>query len=181
MLQKMIDCLTNLLKTKLENFEKEIDLNNFSVLYNYSIFFMVLLLNLKSNKTFLILVFEKDSKLIKTLLNILKSSLKYKNSNKISKILCNLFLSEFKEIFFFHKDHLLEELFIINNEKFSKINIEGTDIFPKKIYSNILENILNLKLSFEVIFENLSNLVQSEHIIKKKAFEYQDSDKPTGK
>jgi hypothetical protein len=181
MLQKMLDCLTNLMRTKLENFEKEIDLNNYSVLYNYSIFFMILILNLKSNKTFLFLLFEKDSKLIKILLNILKNSSKYKNSNKISKILCNLFLSEYKDIFFSHKDPFLEELFISNFEKFSKVNIEGTDVFPKKIYSRILDNIINLKLSFEAIFENLTNSNQCDLSGKKKTFEYQDSDKPTGK
>jgi len=126
---------------------------------------MILLINLKTKKTFTYLVFKKDSKLIEILINVIKISKNYKSSNKISKVFCNLFLDEYKEIYFNSNDPVLEELFITNNEKFSKINIEGLDKYPKPVYKNILENIINLDITYSKIFS-------------KNVFE--DSDKPIG-
>ncbi len=68
------------------------------------------------------------------------------------RIFCNLFLDEYKETFFSTEDPILEELFIINNIKFSKVNNEGVDKFPKEIYTGILKTILDLDLTYEKIF-----------------------------
>ena len=121
---------------------------------------------------------------MKVLVNVVKSSRLYQNSNKICKILCNLFLDEYKELYFIHEDPNIENMFIINNEKFSQINHEGLDIYPKQIYKVILDNILNFKLTYDLIFKKVLKNSQSKEEdtpIKRKSFLYEDSDRPVGK
>ena len=51
-----------------------------------------------------------------------------------------------KEIFILNK---VDELFILNNEKFTKINVEGLDIYPKEIYKIILDIVIKLDFTYE--------------------------------
>ena len=44
-------------------------------------------------------------------------------------------------------------MFIFNNEKFSEVNNEGLDVYPKSFYKNILENILQIEFSDERLFK----------------------------
>ena len=44
-------------------------------------------------------------------------------------------------------------MFIFNNQKFSEVNNEGLDIYPKSFYKNILENILQMEFSDERLFK----------------------------
>ena len=68
--------------------------------------------------------------------------------------MCNIFLDEYKEIFFpSNLEYSLEEMFIFNNQKFSEVNNEGLDIYPKSFYKNILENILQMEFSDERLFK----------------------------
>ncbi len=183
MLKSIVTQLTNKIKEKLETFEKEATSTTFSVLLTYSYFFMILLLNLKTQKNFIHMVFKKESKLVKVLINLIKSSRSFQNSNKISKVFCNLFLDEYKEIYFLHDDPEIVELFILNNEKFSKVNVEGMDVYPKKIYQGVLESVLKFNLSYELIFSNLSrrnsNNDKGSGPIKNK-YPFEETDKPVG-
>ncbi len=99
---------------------------------------MLLLLNTNECHFFLENVFENNSKIVKDLLTILKISKSYKK-RKIFQIYCNLFFDEYKEMFF---NNNMDELFILNNEKFTKLNIEGLDIYPRDFYKKILNIIL---------------------------------------
>jgi hypothetical protein len=155
--------LTAKMQEKLDIFEKDTNLTTFSVLLNYSYFLMIVLLNLKKNKNFIYSAFEKESKLVKLLISLIKSSRSFQNSNKISKVFCNLFLDEYKEIYFLHDDPEIEDLFILNNEKFSEVNVEGMDIYPKKVYQSILESVLNLDITYEMIFSCLRRNMSDEN------------------
>lgn len=141
---------------------------------------MILLLNLKAKKSIVQLIFDKESKLIKILLSVIKASKSYNNSTKIAKVFCNLFLDEYKEIYFSTCDPLLEDLFIINNEKFSKINVEGVDVYPKSFYVDLMQNILNLKLTYEMIFNKSKNMLRHLNSIQleKRVVEETRDNKP---
>jgi hypothetical protein len=161
----MITQLRYDMKDRLSIFETTPNLSNYTNLINYSLFFMLLLINLNTKKNFLEMLFEKDSKLIKILISYIKSSCKnYQNSNKIARIYCNLFFDEYKNMFFLNE---IEDLFILNNEKFTKVNTEGLDIYPKNVYINILETIKNLDFTYD--FLSNKNIIQDQ------------DDKPLGK
>ena len=117
---------------------------------------MIILINLKTSKNFILFVFDRDSKLIKIILEIIKISKEYRNnnSNRITKIFCNLFLDEFKHLLYDPnaKDTLMLDLFILNNEKFTKINTDGLDRYPNSIYQDILKIILDFNLTYDQIF-----------------------------
>jgi hypothetical protein len=115
---------------------------------------MIMLINLKTQKSFIEICFSRNSKITKCILNILQIS---KNSpkNKLASIFCNMFLDEYKEIFVSNK---IDDLFIFNNERFTKVNIEGLDILPKNFYRKLLRIIFDLNFTYE---ENLLKLMQT--------------------
>jgi hypothetical protein len=152
---------------------------------------MIILINLKRNTKFLIQIFDKNSKLIEVLISILrKENNCKKKSKKISKILCNIFLDEYKLIFF-NSDYTLDEIFIYNNEKFSQVNNEGLDVYPKSLYKNILENLLNSEYSYEKLFydekRGMESILSEQTILKdlskisKENSEYSTSEISVGK
>ena len=158
-----------MIKEKYNEYSITKEPNVYMQLQNYIVVFMIALINLQQKYNFVIQIFQKDSKLMHILYSTLKLSNEVNgNSNRISKILCNLFLDEYKEMFFLSSELAedeslevtqeltseLEQLFIYNNEKFSKINIEGLDIYPKQLYTLSLEYLKSVDISFEVIFEN---------------------------
>jgi hypothetical protein len=159
---------------------------------------MIILINLKKNRRFITSIFEKQSKLIEVLLDILKCeiSFKKKKSKKIAKILCNMFLDEYKEIFF-NSEYTLEEIFIHSNEKFSEVNNEGLDVYPKSLYTDILENLISTEYSYEKLFHDHNRAMESilnnhtlakdgknekliQNLAKKKST-YSPTDVPIGK
>lgn len=155
--RNFVHLLTQMMDEKHEKFRKDIHNNTFYKLINHSLYFMILLINIK-NKNILNLIFEKDSKLVKILLNIIDNSKQFHKSNKICKIFCNLFFTEYREIF---SKYELEELYILNNEKFTSINVENIDIYPKNVYCSILEKIFTLDLSYDFL-NNKSICIQDD-------------------
>jgi hypothetical protein len=168
MQQVLLNQLHIILKEKLDIFDKDTSFANYNTLQSYSLFLMILLINLKTKKNLIYSFFEKDSKMVKILINLIKISKTFQNANKIEKIFCNLFLDEYKELFFIHNDTEFEELFILNNEKFSKVNTEGVDIFPKYFYTQILNKITRLDFNYELLFKGLNkiNLEKNKNIIE---------------
>lgn len=172
----LIDNFYCIFNDNLNIFNKEINLKNFTLLFCYSNVFMIILLNLKHKKVFLEHLFEKNSKMISLIIKIIKSSKNFHNSNRISKVFCNLFFDEYKEIFFLHNDPNLEEMFILNHEKLSEIIIEGVDVYPKQIYNHILLKLLNLEINFENVFKYI--IKNNDNPSKKESkYYYQEEDK----
>ena len=99
---------------------------------------------------FIELTFNKNSHIVKQIIKILgKTSVS--DNKRISKIYCNLFLDEYKDLFYkWQRD----DLFILNNEKFTKINTEALEIYPKSIYKNLLNFLLNLDMTYDIIFSS---------------------------
>ncbi len=114
-------------------------------LINISLFFMIILINLKDKKKIIELIFDKNSKIVKQILETLEHTASFDNHKRILKIYCNLFLDEYKSLFF---DHQLDELFILNNEKFTQINTEGVDMYPKKIYMKLMNYLSRIEMNY---------------------------------
>jgi hypothetical protein len=134
---------------------------------------MLVLINLKNKKIFIEICFDKDSKVTKDIISMMKISKIY-SKNKILHIFCNMFLDEYKEIFMNNK---IDELFIINNEKFTKVNIEGLDIYPRGFYNYLLKIILDLDFTYE---ENLTegnfNFEEEERAISKSKLKFSEAE-----
>jgi hypothetical protein len=123
---------------------------------------MIILLN-NNYELFVELTFEKGSKIVKTLIDMLKNSNSYKKDTKIQKILCHIFLDEYKELFF---NYNLENLFILNNEKFTKVNTEGLDKYPKVFYQYLLVYTESLKFSYDCVPSLKNTEVEERYLCK---------------
>jgi hypothetical protein len=106
---------------------------------------MILLLNIKNLKDLLIRIFSKDSEITDILLEILDKTSDY-DSIRIKKILCHLFFDEYYLIF---SHNNLEDLYIENNSKFTEMNTEGLDKYPKNFYVNILDSLVDFDITYE--------------------------------
>ncbi len=148
MINYLIENFHQDLKEKIEDFETQVNFRSYTNLLNCSIFFMIIIKHSSESKYLIEQIFDNNSKLVKDILTILKVSRNYKK-NKILQIFCNLFFDEYKDIFFSND---LDNLFILNNEKFTKLNIEGTDIYPKDIYVKILNILKELEFTYEQYF-----------------------------
>lgn len=106
-------------------------------------------------KCFLVLyehVFKKDSKIMKTVLKLLKITKDFDPNKRLGKIYTNLFLDEYKEALFLND---LENLYMINFEKFTKVTTEALDILPKHFYSLLFEYLIQMDLTYDDLFKNL--------------------------
>lgn len=112
---------------------------------------MIILINLKENKKIIELFFDKNSKFVKQILETLEQTASFDNNKRILKIYCNLFLDEYKSLFF---DHQLDELFILNNEKFTQINTEGVDMYPKTIYIKLMNYLSRIEMTYSVVLSS---------------------------
>ena len=97
--EQILTFLLSSIKSKIEKYAVFPGFNNLSLIQNYITFFMVLVLNLKEYPSFIKLIFEGESKFFKTLcVNLFK--MKTHKKKKLLSILNNIFLEEYKEIFF---------------------------------------------------------------------------------
>lgn len=111
---------------------------------------MIVLLNIGKSKNLIMKIFADESEIIEILLEILKHT-KVSKSNRIKKILCHIFFDEYYKIFF---DNELEDLFIINNSKLTEENTEGLDRYSKAYYVNILNTLVDLNITYEMLSNN---------------------------
>jgi hypothetical protein len=124
---------------------------------------MIVLLNLKSKRLFVEMCFDKDSKVTRDIMTIMRLSKSYPK-NQILNIYCNMFLDEYKQVFVSNK---IDDLFILNNEKFTQVNTEGLDLFSKCIYKKLLRIIFDLDFTYEHNFLMLNNYDEDNMPISK--------------
>ena len=106
---------------------------------------MILLLNIKNLKDLMKRMFSKNSEITEILLEILEKTNNY-SSIRIKRILCHLFFDEYFKLFF---DNNLDDLYIENNSRFTEVNTEGLDKYPKNFYVNILDSLVDLNITYE--------------------------------
>ena len=129
------------------------------IMTNISLYFMIILKNFENENIFYEHVFKKKSKIVKQIIEIIIKS--KQKDKRISKIYCNLFLDEYKEIFFKNK---MEKLFILNNEIFSEKYTEGLDKYPKEIYEKMLIFLKKFDMTYDVLFSNYKHKDDNKQI-----------------
>ena len=137
---------------KIDIYKKNLNTKNFYILQNYIVFFMIVTLNLKSNKNFILYCFGTNffTKVVKEINTI-------SEKKKLLNILNNLFLHEFTEIFFRNeRDENLENLYIIENTEFSKNSLDIDARYSPTEYKNIFKYLSTFSISYDNFFNNVN-------------------------
>ena len=149
-----------LLKEKVDKYKKDENYINTSLIINYLLFILTLIINLKDFPKFIKIFFKKYFKII---LNLIKE-IKNKKTNKILlDILSGLFLEEYKSIYFRkEKDKELEELYINKEKELTKIYLDTTNSLQKEIYNKLFYLLFDFNLNYDTIFNNYSKKISAE-------------------
>ena len=151
---QILALLLSSINAKIEQYSISPSYNNLSLIQNYIIFFMVLVLNLKEFPSFIKEIFEGESKFFKNLcLNILK--MKTQKKKKLLSILNNIFLEEYKTLFFRNdkdKSNDLENLFITQQTEFSTKFLDTVTFYDEQTYKKMFAILLQFELSYYNFF-----------------------------
>ena len=165
---KLLNYLLAAIKEKTDVVKSSDIYFDMSILQNYIIFFLIITINLKNHSSFIQTVFGKESKFWSGLLNIF-SSLSKRKRKVVFGLINNLFLEEYKKIYFKEeKDESLENLFIVEQTKFSSIFAEITTYYEDETYRKMFETLLKFNISYDNFFSNQADSIK-------------DSDKPAYK
>ena len=149
------------IKEKAEEYNKERTYNNLSVLQNYLTFFMILTLNLKNYIEFIKLIFKGQIDFFNKLVEIL---MLLKKRKKFLGIINNLFMEEYKDIFFNinNPNEELEDLFIDEQTKFGEKFSDSPTKYEKDTYVNIFSKLLKFDLSYKNFFSYHTDTIDIE-------------------
>ena len=118
---------------------------------NLTIYLMLIVLNCGDMKLFIETFFEKDSKVLALFMEIIKKTKNFDVNKRIEKNLHNFFLDEYRILFFNHK---LDNLFILNHEKYKEYLKTPVEVFPKSVYFHLLEFLTNFEMNYDSLFNN---------------------------
>ena len=152
--------LTDLLesiKQKLNEYSQEQNFDRFVKIQNYIQFFMLMVLNIKNNKTLVKIIFNGKLNFINNLIDNI-NNLKSKKKNQLFNFLNQLFLEEYKDIFFDSNDISLQELFIELQSKLSEINSSSITFYDEKTYLKMFEKLLSVDINYNNFFANNKNI-----------------------
>ena len=146
--------MLNLLENEIKKIVKVNDFLNFQKIETYINFFMIFLLNLKSNINFILKIFDKKNNFFHKIINILNKLPNDKKNNVLS-ILNNIFINEYKNIFFRSNSiKNLEEIFIQEQTNFLEKKIEAKIFYENSNYKKMYDNLLEFDISFENFYTN---------------------------
>lgn len=136
---------------------------DFSILQNYVTFFMIITINLKSNPNFIKKVFDDKLKFFNKLVKLFSTHVSDEHRKKLFRILNYLFLEEYKMIYFREEgDQTLEELFIHQQTKFSKKNIDMMSYYENNTYEKMFEFLSKFSISYDNFFSNYHEKIKDE-------------------
>lgn len=162
--EKILGYLLDSIKTKIREYELEPDYCKLSLLQNYLIFFMILTLNLKKYPLFIKTVFTGKTKFFHSLVKAI-FKLKNRNKNKLLGILSNIFMEEYKTIYFREgeeSDQQLVDLFIDEQTKFSSKYLDSTASYNANTYKKMFQILLDFDISYSNFFDYNTNGIKSE-------------------
>ena len=152
--EEILSLLLSSINSKIEQYAISPGFNNLSLIQNYIIFFMVLVLNLKEFPFFVKEIFEGKSKFFKNLsLNLFK--MKTRKKKRLLSILNNIFLEEYKDLYFRKdSDKLLdlENLFISQQTDFSTKFLDTVTFYDEQTYKKMFITLLEFDLSYDNFF-----------------------------
>ena len=158
-----LSILYNCIHDKIEIYLKDRNRINFTAITNYTIFFMILFLNVSDTGIFIKTIFEEGTNFFKSLIKLIEK-LDLKDKNSLFGILNNLFLDDYKLLYFkkntSEKDDSLEMLFINNQIYFSNIYFESEEGFGDKEYRNMFNKLSRFEFSYDNFFKdkNIDNI-----------------------
>ena len=158
-----LSILYNCIHDKIELYLKYRNRINFTAITNYIIFFMILFLNVSDTGIFIKTIFEEGTNFFKSLIKLIEK-LDLKDKNSLFGILNNLFLDDYKLLYFkkntSEKDDSLEMLFINNQIYFSNIYFESEEGFGDKEYRNMFNKLSRFEFSYDNFFKdkNIDNI-----------------------
>ena len=158
-----LSILYNCIHDKIELYLKDRNRINFTAITNYIIFFMILFLNVSDTGIFIKTIFEEGTNFFKSLIKLIEK-LDLKDKNSLFGILNNLFLDDYKLLYFkkntSEKDDSLEMLFINNQIYFSNIYFESEEGFGDKEYRNMFNKLSRFEFSYDNYFKdkNIDNI-----------------------
>ena len=158
--EKLLEYLLNSIKEKIQEYSDDPNFNRFMLIQNYIIFFMVLVLNLKKYPTLIRLIFKGKINFFGELRDNL-NNMKTRKKIKLLCILTNIFLDEYKELFFSNEDNSLEQLFIDQQTEFSDICSETVTFYDDVTYKKMFETLLKFDISYTNFFSN-NNKIKDE-------------------
>ena len=97
--EKLLEYLLDAVKEKIRDYSDDPTFNKLMLIQNYIIFFMVLVLNLKKYKSLIKIIFEGKLGFFSELRDSI-NNMKTKKKIKLLCILSNIFLIEYKDVFF---------------------------------------------------------------------------------
>ena len=151
--EKLLEYLLESIKEKIKEYTEEPNFNRLMLIQNYIIFFMVLVLNLKSYTSLIKIIFQGNLKFFSELrdsINRMKTSKK----KKLLSILSNIFLEEYKDVFFNKNDKELEDIFIEQQTDFSNICSETVTFYDDTTYKKMFQILLKFDISYNNFFSN---------------------------
>ena len=158
-----LSLLYNCIHDKIEIYLKDRNRINFTAITNYIIFFMILFLNVSDTGIFIKTIFEEGINFFQSLIKLIEK-LDLKDKNSLFGILNNLFLDDYKLLYFkkntSEKDDSLEMLFINNQIYFSNIYFESEEGFGDKEYRNMFNKLSRFEFSYDNFFKdkNIDNI-----------------------
>ena len=145
--QKLLKYLLDSVKEKIKEYSEDPTFNRLMLIQNYIIFFMVLVLNLKSFTSLIKLIFKGKLSFFSQLRDNI-NNMKTRKKNKLLSILSNIFLKEYKSVFFDNNDKELEELFIEQQTKFSELCSETVTFYDDSTYEKMFQTLLKFDISY---------------------------------
>ena len=158
-----LSLLYNCIHDKIEIYLKDRNRIDFTAITNYIIFFMFLFLNVSDTGIFIKTIFEEGINFFQSLIKLIEK-LDLKDKNSLFGILNNLFLDDYKLLYFkkntSEKDDSLEMLFINNQIYFSNIYFESEEGFGDKEYRNMFNKLSRFEFSYDNFFKdkNIDNI-----------------------
>ena len=139
------------IKEKAEIYKKEHSYNNLYIIQNYLIFLMILTLNLQKYPEFIKAIFKGTLDFFHKLVDILMT---LKKKKKFLVIISNLFLDEYKQIFFNKNkpNPELEEIFIDEQIFFGQKYSDSPVLYEKDTYIKIFSQLLKFDISYKNFF-----------------------------
>ena len=161
--EQILEYLLSSINDKIKEYTKESSFSHLMLIQNYIIFFMVLVLNLKKYTNFIKIIFDGKIKFFTKLCDSI-FAMKNKKNKKLLSIISNIFLEEYKDIYFRKpkKDEELENIFIIQQTNFSSKFLETVSFYDAGTYKKMFQTLLNFDISYSNFFTNNNRIKDEE-------------------
>ena len=159
--EKLLKYLLDSVKEKIKEYSEDPSFNRLMLIQNYIIFFMVLVLNLKNYTSLIKLIFKGKLSFFSELRDNI-NNMKTRKRKKLLSILSNIFLEEYKSVFFDSNDKEMEELFIEQQTDFSELCSETVTFYDDSTYKKMFQTLLKFDISYINFFSNNNKIKDEE-------------------